>query len=83
MKEIMSALLVLSILVLVGCVSKSSTFVSGECPVGEPNCDDFVVNPPIENDGKEVMPGCVGDECSIPPATEDRNISKPPASETP
>ena len=82
MKRIMLSLLVIGILILTGCTSKSSIIAAGECPLGEPDCKDVVVNPPIDGNEKDVLPGCVGDDCTIPPATKNRNISKPPASET-
>ncbi len=82
MKKIILFIAIISIFVFSGCQSRTSTVASGECPIGEPDCKDFVINPPIGGDSKEVLPGCVGDDCSIPPATEDSNISKPPASES-
>ena len=83
MNKMALLLLMISIISLYGCQSNSKTVASGECPVGEPNCKDVVVDLPIDGDEKEVLPGCVGDDCTVPPATEDRNTSKPPASQTP
>ena len=82
MNKVILLFVVISVLIISGCQSNSNGLPSGDCKLGDADCVDTAVDIG-GGDGKEVTPACVGEDCSIPPATENGNTSRPPAVETP